>query len=42
MVNDQVGVLRDHHWYIHLVQNMEVRDNPLVRCQVENLRVQHG
>ena len=31
---DQVGVVRDYHWESHLVQNMEVREAPLVICQV--------
>ena len=30
---------RDIHWEIHLMHNMELREDPLVICQVDNLRV---
>ena len=31
----------DCHWESHLVQNIDLREAPLVRYQVENLRVQN-
>ena len=38
---DQVGAARDLQWEIHLVQNMELREAPLVICKVDNLRVNY-
>ena len=32
---------RDIHWDIHLMHNMEPREDPLVICQVDNLRVNY-
>ena len=32
---------RDIHWEIHLMHNMELREDPLVICQVDNLRVNY-
>ena len=37
----QVGVVRDIHWESHLVQNMELREAPLVICKVDNFRVNY-
>ena len=37
---DQVGAARDLQWEIHLVQNMELREDPMVRYKVDNLSVQ--
>ena len=42
MMDTQVGVLRDIHWKSHLVHNLKLREAPLVRYQVNNLRVLHG
>ena len=28
---DQSGVVRDTHWESHLVQNMDLREDPLLR-----------
>ena len=41
MMDAQMGVGRDIHWESQLVQNPELSEAPLVRCQVENLRVQN-
>ena len=41
MMDGQVGVLMDIHWERHLVHNMDMREAPLVICQVEKLRVHH-
>ena len=37
----QVGVVRYLHWESHLVQNIELKEAPLVICKVDNLRVRH-
>ena len=36
----QMVVVMDIYWESHLVQNMELREDPLLRYQVDNFRVQ--
>ena len=40
MMDAQVGVLRIYLRENHLVQNLELRGNTLVRCNMKNLRLQ--
>ena len=39
LVVDQVVLVRDLHWESHLVQNLDLREAPLVRCQGGGLLV---
>ena len=40
-MDDQVGVVMYLHWERRLVQNMDVRETPLLICQVDKLRNNH-
>ena len=37
----QFDNLRDQHLESFLVHNMDIREDPLLRCQLEKLRIQH-